>query len=219
MTRAPLLVAVGLLVLIVLDAAVAPARMHSMRSGIATAKACRVPSLQGLTVSVARSRAAKAGCHLRLRGARITESSIQTVERQRPAHGGLAPLVTVTVNPLCERSGLPGPPSGEPFVKSGPTELVSGLYLQGGPVVLFSAPGCAHRGGIPRAGTITVSQRNGGPVVASASVTHGQLAKIPLAPGSYTITGRFADGTKTFPQDVVVPAGKTVRQDVLVGLP
>jgi hypothetical protein len=104
-------------------------------------------------------------------------------------------------------------------VTTGPTELVTGIYLEGGPLVLFSAPRCAHRAGMPSAGTITVSGRPGGGVVATQAVGDGRLAKIPLPPGSYTITGKFADGGRTFTQDVVIPPGKTVRQDVILGLP
>jgi hypothetical protein len=40
----------------------------------------------------------------------------------------------VSLVPLCVQSALPGAPQGEPFVTAGPTELVSGLYLGGGPL-------------------------------------------------------------------------------------
>jgi hypothetical protein len=71
---------------------------------------CVVPRLRGLTLRSARARAGEAGCHLRLRGARVKDGSIQTVGRQHPRPGGRSETVTVVVNPLCERSGLPGPP-------------------------------------------------------------------------------------------------------------
>ena len=43
---------------------------------------CRVPRLTGLTLTVARKRAADAGCTLRVKGARLEQAAIQTVERQ-----------------------------------------------------------------------------------------------------------------------------------------
>lgn len=58
--------------------------------------------------------------------------------------------------------------------------------------------------------------------MASATVAQGQLATIPLAPGTYTIEGADADAVsepgdvplKTGPQTVTILAGVTVRQDL-----
>lgn len=65
----------------------------------------------------------------------------------------------------------------------------------------------------PFAGTITVSTPNGAPV-ASRSVRNGHLAHIPLAPGTYDITGRFAFGGGPYSEKVTVRRGYKVRKDV-----
>lgn len=67
--------------------------------------------------------------------------------------------------------------------------------------------------------------RASGATVASVNVAQGELATIPLAPGSYTITATDADATfngvamRTRPQAVRIVAGMTVRQDVFVAVP
>ena len=82
---------------------------------------CRVPRLVGTRVSVARERAAHAGCVLHLAGRAVQEASIQTVQRQSPRAGAHSTTVTLWVNPLCRGSAdAGGPPSS---VKPGPTEL------------------------------------------------------------------------------------------------
>jgi hypothetical protein len=56
-------------------------------------------------------------------------------------------------------------------------------------------------------------------------VAEGQLAHFRLAPGSYTITGTFADAVAggvpltTPAQTVDIPQGDTVRQDVVASIP
>jgi hypothetical protein len=117
--------------------------------------------------------------------------------------------------------GAPGPPAGEPFLTVGPTKLVSGLFLAGGPFEVFPGP-C--RQGIPGAGAIVVINPSSGATVASATVARGQLAMIPVAPGTYTIDGTFADATvngvsMTSSASVTIPAGRTVRQDVVASVP
>jgi hypothetical protein len=117
--------------------------------------------------------------------------------------------------------GAPGPPAGEPFVTAGPTELVSGLYIAGGPFEIF--PGrCRH--GTPGAGTIAVIDQASGATVASATITKGHLATIPLAPGTYTIDGTFADATVNgvpikSSLSITIPAATTVRQDIVASVP
>jgi hypothetical protein len=102
----------------------------------------------------------------------------------------------------------------------GPTELVSGLYLDGGPHRFRSVPRCTSLSGIPGAGTITVTDPASGAIVASATVANGKLAKIPLPPGTYTITGTFANAIsnnqhmQSPPRSVTIRSGQTVRQDV-----
>jgi hypothetical protein len=96
------------------------------------------------------------------------------------------------------------------------TELISGLFLDGGP--LRRARQC--RPGVPFPGTITVTSAATGKVVANDKVASGHLAKIRLVAGAYTITGTFADAfsnnepIKARPRTVTIAAGTTVRQDV-----
>jgi len=186
---------------------------------------CRAPRVTGLVLGVAREHAAKAGCSLRLMGAPVQRATMQTISRQSPRPGGHARVITVWVNPLCSGSAARGPGLSEPFVTSGPTELVSGLYLAGGPLRHWSEPRCDARVGTPGAGTITVSNAAGTIVVATQSVTEGKLARIPLAPGAYTLTGTFANATsngqqiRTRPQIATIPRGETVRQDVVESIP
>jgi hypothetical protein len=117
--------------------------------------------------------------------------------------------------------GAPGPPAGEPLVTAGPTELISGLYVAGGPFEVFPGP-C--RQGVPEAGTIVVIDPASVATVASATVATGQLATIPLTPGTYTVEGAFGDATvngaeMTNSSSVTIPAGKTVRQDIVASVP
>jgi hypothetical protein len=155
----------------------------------------------------------------------VTEAAVQTVATQRPIAGRTAGVVTVWINPLCFRSALPGPPSGEPIVRTGPTRLVSGLFLVGGPGVSFSSPKCVFRPESPWAGTITVSDPSTGAIIATRNVAKGQLAAFDLTPGEYTINGTFANAhangapIDAFPHTVNVPLDKTVRQDVSFDVP
>jgi hypothetical protein len=121
----------------------------------------------------------------------------------------------------CSQSADPGPPAGEPFVRRGPTELISGLYLDGGPAGRFRR---CHRG-TPSPGTLTVLDSASGREVATRTIAAGHLATIPLAPGTYTITGAFADATRdgkpitTLPKEVRIPADRSVREDVVANIP
>jgi hypothetical protein len=117
--------------------------------------------------------------------------------------------------------GAPGPPPGEPFVTSGPTELISGLYVAGGPFEVF--PGRCRKG-VPEPGTITVTESTSGITVAHTTVAKGQLAHIALTPGSYTIDGTFSDATingkpMTSSASVTIPPARTVRLDVIASIP
>ncbi len=191
-----------------------------------------VPRLVGLSLSAARHRAARAGCKLQAREAGSGQivgqqphspNLAQPVVRQTPRAGragGVGRTVTVWLKPPCRQSADPGPPAGEPLVKRGPTELVSGLFLAGGPP--SHSPHC--RSGTPSPGTITVTSSATGAVVASDNVAYGQLATIPLAPGTYTIHGTFADAfsndqpIEAQPRQVTIVAGYTVRQDVVASI-
>ena len=133
----------------------------AMSAGPATGvrSACHVPRITGLTLSVAREPAAHAGCTLRVKGAALKQSSIQTVDRQLPAAGGRSSSVTLWLNPFCRGSAAYGPGLKEPVVRPGPTELVSGFYLDGGPLALFSAPGCKRPAPPPGAGIVEALMR------------------------------------------------------------
>jgi hypothetical protein len=125
----------------------------------------------------------------------------------------------------CRGSADLGPPRGEPLRTPGPTELISGLYLDGGPLVVRSAPRCNSLSGTAGAGTITVTDAESGAIVANTTVAGGQLAKIHLPAGTYTVTGTFADAfsngqhMETLPITVVIRPGQTVRQDVSASIP
>jgi hypothetical protein len=77
----------------------------------------------------------------------------------------------------------------------------------------------------PFAGTITVASLSTGEIIASQAVADGQLAAFPLAPGEYTISGMFdhvifnGEQARPEPRVVVIPAGMTVRDDLIVGIP
>jgi len=182
---------------------------------------CRVPHLKGLTVAAARGRAVKAGCRVQFTGAKVTRADVQIVGAQAR---GRAPTVTLRIEPLCE-----GVPEHEPQSKPGPTELVTGLFShfeRSHPGVapphttgFWSEPEC-HIVDAPVAGTVTVTSQ-AGVVVAIEPLAEGQLATIPLPPGTYAIVGTFAhdheEGEKpahSFATPVTIVAGVTVRQDV-----
>lgn len=158
----------------VLCVASACAATASARAG----RVCRVPRLRGLTLTVARTRAAHAGCGLRVRGAALNDAATQTIERQSPGARARSASVTVWLDPVAVKKNdgsqdgqaapvavppqsspepSPSPPekptcaapwfavSGSrthewaelegPFrrVTPGPTELVEGFYIGGGP--------------------------------------------------------------------------------------
>jgi hypothetical protein len=184
---------------------------------------CHVPRLTGLALSVARDRAAHRGCGLRVRGPAVQESQVQTVERQSPAGGERSAEVTVWLNPLCHGSAAYGPGFNEPLLTAGPTELVSGFYLDGGPLASFSDPGCKRPAPPPGAGTVEVTNANGA-LVGTQTSSYGQFIRIPLPAGSYTITGTFLGARvngahPTISESVVVPPGQTVRQDFFLSIP
>ena len=195
-----------------------------LQTALATGR-CRVPRLKGLAVQTARAKAARAGCRLRMRGAPVKQPVIQTVARQRPRAGRRAKTVAIWVNPACFRSALSGPPSGEPLATSGPTELMTGLFLEGGPLVPFSSLHCAFSPEKSWAGTIEVSNHASGAVLRSETVGNGQLATFRLAAGVYDVNGTFSQAhvndqrIHARSQTVTIPVGKTVRQDITADVP
>ena len=187
-------------------------------------RVCRVPRLTGLTLSVARQRVAHAGCALRVKGTPLEGADVQTIERQSPAGGRRSGRVTVWLNPFCEREAEYGPEIKEPVVTAGPTKLVTGFYLEGGPVDRrFSTPHCKLPEPAPGAGSVDVIDPSG-VTVATKTSAQGHFVEIALPAGSYTIRGTFLNATingvhPIHTQSVVIPAGHTVRQDFILSIP
>ncbi|HZU61025.1 MAG TPA: hypothetical protein VE983_08670 [Solirubrobacteraceae bacterium] len=114
----------------------------------------------------------------------------------------------------CPRPSVPVP-RHEPKYTGGPTELVSGLYIQGGPV---PPPPCQPRPRGPYAGTLRVTSGQGS--VVSRTVKNGRLAHIPLPPGRYTVQWKFSDNTaRPGSFTVRVCQAEKVRQDGFLDVP
>jgi hypothetical protein len=145
-------------------------------------------------------------------------AKIQSIRTQSPRPGQVTNLLTAAVNPLCPSSSNIGPPPGEPLETPGPTELDTGLFIEGGAFIYRSAPNCKDLVGSSSAGTITVTN-SAGAVIASTTLTAGQLLKITLGAGQYTINGVFANGNDVGPMTVAVAAGEVVRQDLVLDVP
>lgn len=76
------------------------------------------------------------GRTIRLRGGALPGASPdRIIARQSPKPGAPAHVPSVWLEPRCDESADPGPPRGEPLITRGPTSLISGLYLDGGPLV------------------------------------------------------------------------------------
>jgi hypothetical protein len=131
----------------------------------------------------------------------------------------LAAALTVAslfAGPSCPMPRIPMP-AVEPRVVTGPPELVSGLYLQGGPLPPI---GCHPEPHGPLAGTLTVYDAKTGRRVAHETLRHaGQLFTIALHPGSYRVSAVDSGGLRTRPQTVTIPSHRTVRQDVFLDVP
>jgi hypothetical protein len=199
--------------------AVASALGFGTTAGAASPR-CSSLHLQGATVAKAKQRAGHAGCELSLRGAKVTTAGVQTIARTRTRGA----TITAWVNALCRAMGAPGPGIAEPTVTPGPTELVSGLFLDGGPLERVSAPDCSKIHGTPLGGTIAV-RNSAGAVVSTQTVAEGHFATFALSPGTYAVAGTFANARRdekpieSLPRSVTITAGNTVRADVVVGIP
>ena len=175
--------------------------------------------MTGLTVTAARARAHVAGCQLRFTGARVQMPTIQTIHTQSVSPGRVTKIVTVSVNPPCPGSSNIGPPPGEPIIKSGPTELITGLFIEGGAYIERSAPNCKDLVGKSTSGTITITNSVGTVFVNNMALSAGQLLYDNVPAGVYTITGVFTGGTKAGPTTVTVAPGEIVRQDLVLDAP
>lgn len=180
---------------------------------------CRAPRMFGLNVATARTRARNAGCHLRLVGAAVKMPSIQTIRTQSVRPGTRAKVVTISVNPLCPGSAALGPPPGEPITTLGPTELISGLFIEGGAFIYRSAPNCKSFVCKSSSGTISVTNSVGTVIVNNVALTAGQLLHDNVAPGAYSISGVFSGGNRVGPTIVRVLSGEVVRQDLVLDVP
>ena len=132
---------------------------------------------------------------------------------------GLAGLPPAAAAPgrarSCPHPTVPVPPN-EPVYSSGPTELVSGLYVQGGAI---PPPPCKPEPRGPYAGTIRVINPHTGAVVARQTVANGHLAHIMLAPGRYDVSGHFSGGITTRPLPFRLRTGRKVRLDNFEDVP
>jgi hypothetical protein len=107
-------------------------------------------------------------------------------------------------------------PRHEPRLTRGPTELVSGLYVQGGAFIV----GCPQGPRGPFAGTLSaISTRTGKRVARETLTRPGKLFVLTLAPGSYLLRATDAGGLAAAPVRVTIPAHRTVRQDVFIDVP
>jgi hypothetical protein len=152
-----------------------------------------------------------------------------------PAQPKPQPTAPQPETPTCAAEGLPvsgsripNPelegPFVNPHVTPGPTELVGGFYLDGGPA---RPRGCEWPAPTPDRGTVEVTNASG-EVVATQTSEEGHFVEIPLPPGTYTITSTFVSATfcvgagtancvhptETYP--VTITAGYTVRKDFVV---
>lgn len=179
--------------------------------------ACRAPKLRKLTLSAARSRAASARCTLHVEGAAVKDPAIQTVRRQSVRAGTRTHTITVWVNPLCAGSADGGGPP--PSVRRGRTALVTGFYLDGGPLRRWSSRGC-QRHEPTGAGTVQVLDSSG-TVLATRASAAGHLLTFRLRPGTYTVRGTFEDATingqhPTQSMSVRIRAHHVVRRDFVL---
>jgi hypothetical protein len=132
-----------------------------------------------------------------------------------------APTALLAGTALVAGTSCPPPPTvalpaSEPALRPGPTELVAGIYMQGG--AYFA--GCKQQPRGPYGGTLTARSARTGRIVATRTLTHsGRLFTLRLAPGRYTVTATDTGGLRTLPQKVTIPKHTTVRQDVFIDVP
>lgn len=183
---------------------------------------CVAPDVVGVTYARARQVLLASGCSLATSqlpagsGGELytppSPDSRQLVGSQSPRAGAKADAVTVGLKPLCSQPAAPGPDSRGVSSIKGPTELVTGLFVAGGPLVLASS--CRH--GKPSAGAVKVTKIDGTPV-SGRSVRAGRYAVFPLKPGRYLLSGSFggSSNSPTTPQAVTISARRTTHLDVV----
>jgi hypothetical protein len=184
-------------------------------------RGCITPRFVGLTERAAAHEAHTAGCIVHLTGAALKQPTVQTVAAQAPAAGTSSIRVRLTLNPLCFGAALTGPPHNQ-GMRPGPTELITGLYLVGGPVLPYSSPHCRRppgKPGTPVPGTIDVLGPIGATTVASQTVKRGRLVTFRLAPGRYRVGDRAENQTPTFARPFTIRAGYTTIRYVIEPVP
>ena len=103
----------------------------------------------------------------------------------------------------------------EPYVTRGRTEVVVGLYVQGGALI----PDCPQEPRGPDGGTVTLTGPGGRIVARETLGAGGRLFVLAVAPGKYTITAKIAGGVRLQPVPVTVRKGFTVRRDLFEDVP
>ncbi len=203
--------------------AVAGAALPSATS--AQSKGCIAPDVVGVSLAMARDTLNASGCSLQLRqlpahGHFVTPSEPdkrQLVGSQRPGKGARTSGVTLWLKPLCSQPAEPGPETVGPSSEKGPTELIAGLFLDGGPLRLAARCKPAKTAG----GTLTVATSSG-QVVAQRAVRPGSYGVFPLKPGSYVVSGTLGGASSAAqprPRQVKVLAKHSTRLNLVVSIP
>jgi len=122
--------------------------------------------------------------------------------------------VALTQHARCPKSVVAVAPR-EPYVTRGPTEVVVGLYVQGGALI----PNCPQEPRGPDGGTVTVTTHGGRIVARETLAASGKLFVLAVAPGNYTISAKIANGVRLRPVSVTVRKGYTVRHDLFEDVP
>ena len=187
-TRRAVVLAVTVLGVAAVSAATASAHAGSV---------CRVPRLKGLTLTVARTRAAHAGCRLRVSGAALGDST-QTVARQSPGARVRSSNVTVWLNPAAARKNQ-GSQDGRAVPVAVPSQPMPEASAPG------SGPATCAAEGLPVAGSRSRDPELEGPFV-NPHVTPGPTE---LVSGLY-----FVHPTET--SAVTIAAGYTARKDFVL---
>jgi hypothetical protein len=104
-------------------------------------------------------------------------------------------------------------------MRPGPTELITGLYIVGGPALPYSTPRCREQPGRPTTGTVEVLDAAGGTLVASRTITRAGLVTFRLTPGRYRVGGRIQPGDQILTQPFTIRAGYTTRRYVIEPVP
>jgi hypothetical protein len=105
------------------------------------------------------------------------------------------------------------------LLTQGQTELITGLFIEGGPLAERSAPVCKDLVGKSSTGTITITNSVGTVIANNMAITAGQLLYVNVTADQYTISGVFANGGAVGPTTVTVPDGEVVRQDLTLDVP